>query len=444
MQAERKRASVLYFVASVVGAALFVTAATVRLGGPVMWPAFVFFYALHLLGLATSVEVPLSGITEAMRPPRPITLSPGFIVLLTAAYTLNPATAVLVALVPSLPVNEWRRRPDITRLLFNSSQESISFAGAAVTFALLHRGQTGIGRLFLAAAVAAVVAEVLNTSIVAGVVALDRDMRFRDAARRMAWTIPHSLSFAVAALLVATLYDRFGPAAAAFLFMPLVALRFVRQGKLDLDVAHAGAIREFVRAVERKDPYTRNHSERVAEIAVAIHRELGTPDRLLARRYYAGLIHDVGKIVVPAEILTKPGALTDIEYDVIKSHVTVGADAVRKIGSFADLVDEVLHHHERFDGRGYPDGLEGEQIPRNARILAVADCFEAMTSARVYRGARSVVQAIEELRRIAGSQLDPEPVAALLRVLESGVVFAPPGPRHVLQSVEREAMSDVG
>jgi len=206
---------------------------------------------------------------------------------------------------------------------------------------------------------------------------------------------------------VATLYERFGAAAAVFLFMPLVGLRFVRQAKLELDEAHDAAIREFVRAFEEKDPYTRNHSERVAEIVIAIHRELGTPEPLLTDRYYAALLHDVGKVVVPTEILTRPGPLQPDEYDEVKRHVTAGADAVRRIELLAHLSDEVLLHHERFDGRGYPSASK-KRIPRDARVLSVADCFEAMTSPRVYRPPLAVREAVEELQRVCGTQLDPE------------------------------------
>jgi putative nucleotidyltransferase with HDIG domain len=233
----------------------------------------------------------------------------------------------------------------------------------------------------------------------------------------------------------------FGPAAAVFLFMPFLAIRFVHKSKLDLDSAHDRSIREFVRAVEQKDPYTRNHSERVAEIVIAIHRELGTPERELSDRYLAALLHDVGKIVVSSAVLTKPGKLTPAEYDEVKRHVVVGADAVRKIDLLSHLADEVLLHHERLDGTGYPFGLRGDEIPRNVRILSVADCFEAMTSARVYRSAFTASEAAAELQRVAGTQLDPEPVEALIRVIDSGIAFANPATTKVI-AAERLAVGE--
>lgn len=425
-----KRFAIRLYVAATAVAGLATALAAMRLSAAPSWRTVAFFYALHLLALASAVEVPIGGVSSTPRPQRAMTLSPGFIVLLTAVFTGNPLTAVLVALVPSLPVSKWRERPDIARLIFNSTQEAISFGGAAFVFAVVRDATGGVFGLFASAIAAAVTASTLNTLIVAGIVAIDRKMAIADVLRRMAWTITHSLSFALAALLVSTLYVRLGPASAVFLFMPLAALRFVRRSKLDLDEAHEQAIREFVRAVERKDPYTRNHSERVAEITVAIHRQLGTPEKELSRRYLAALLHDVGKVVVPVEILTKPGALAPWEYEEVQRHVTVGAKAIGQIDFLADLADEVLLHHERVDGTGYPTRLCGEEIPRDVRILSVADCFEAMTSARVYRSALSVSAAVEELRRVVGSQLDAEPVEALMDVIESGMVFANAAATH--------------
>ncbi len=411
------------YTAATVSVALVVGGGILHVWGAPNWRDVAFFYALHIVGLATSIEVPIAGLRPG-RAGRSVTLSPGFIVLLTAVYATRPSTVVVVALIPSLAVSEWRHL-DPLRVVFNAAQETASFGAAAAVFSVVHHS-VGAGGLFVAALAAALIAEVLNTVLVAGAVTLDRRMPLRVSLRRMAWTIPHSLTFGVCALLVATLYKTVGPIAAAFLFMPLVALRFVRKSKVELDDAQDQAIREFVRAVEQKDPYTRNHSERVAEITVAIHRELGTPDRELSDRYLAALLHDVGKVVVPSSVLTKPGALTPLEFEHVKRHVTVGAEAVRRIDLLAHLADEVLLHHERIDGSGYPFGLRGEQIARNVRILSVADCFEAMTSARVYRAAMSVPEAVAELRRVSGSQLDAGVCNALIRVIESGIVFAKP------------------
>jgi diguanylate cyclase (GGDEF)-like protein len=173
----------------------------------------------------------------------------------------------------------------------------------------------------------------------------------------------------------------------------------------------------LARAVDAKDSYTRSHCQTVSQLCALLGAELGFDGERLTRLRLAGLLHDVGKIGVPDAILNKPAKLTDDEYDVMKRHSLLGYDIVQA----ADMELEarwVRHHHERFDGRGYPDGLAGEEIPLEARIILVADAFEAMTSDRPYRKAPGQKFALEELGRNAGSQFDPDVVAALTQVLQ--------------------------
>jgi diguanylate cyclase (GGDEF)-like protein len=175
----------------------------------------------------------------------------------------------------------------------------------------------------------------------------------------------------------------------------------------------------LARAVDAKDSYTRSHCQTVSQLCGLIGAELGFDGERLTRLRLAGLLHDVGKIGVPDAILNKPAGLTDDEYEHMKRHSLLGYDIVQA----ADMELEarwVRHHHERYDGRGYPDGLAGDDIPLEARIILVADAFEAMTSDRPYRKAPGQAFAVEELRRNAGSQFDPAVVAALTRVLERG------------------------
>ena len=175
----------------------------------------------------------------------------------------------------------------------------------------------------------------------------------------------------------------------------------------------------LARAVDAKDSYTRSHCQTVSQLCGLIGAELGFDGERLTRLRLAGLLHDVGKIGVPDAILNKPAGLTDDEYEHMKRHSLLGYDIVQA----ADMELEahwVRHHHERYDGCGYPDGLAGDAIPLEARIILVADAFEAMTSDRPYRKAPGQAFAVEELRRNAGSQFDPAVVAALTRVLGRG------------------------
>jgi response regulator RpfG family c-di-GMP phosphodiesterase len=181
-----------------------------------------------------------------------------------------------------------------------------------------------------------------------------------------------------------------------------------------LPVTQKGQVmRQMAEALEGKDMYLNGHSRRVARHAAMIAGGMGLRSEEVARIRAAAAVHDIGKLHTPKSILNKPGRLTDAEFDVIKRHPVDGADIVAVLGD-PELTRIVRHHHERLDGAGYPDGLAGEQIPLGARIIAVADTFDAITSVRPYRAAARHQKAIDILRREAGSQLDPDAVRAFL------------------------------
>ncbi|AEG59072.1 HD-GYP domain-containing protein [Desulforamulus ruminis] len=179
---------------------------------------------------------------------------------------------------------------------------------------------------------------------------------------------------------------------------------------------HLQTVLAFSEAIGARDNYTRGHSERVAEYAQMITRAMGLDD-LDQLVYVAALVHDVGKIGIPEHILNKQGRLTDEEYQKIKEHPVTGANILKQIGTFNHLVPIVRAHHERYDGRGYPDGLAKEEIPLISRIIGVADAFEAMTSDRSYRKGFTIEQAVEELKCCSGSQFDPQVVKHFLRLI---------------------------
>lgn len=177
-------------------------------------------------------------------------------------------------------------------------------------------------------------------------------------------------------------------------------------------------IQALAAAIDAKDSYTHGHSARVAEYAVATVRELGMPQEELETIQAAAYLHDVGKIGVPELILGKLGNLTDEEFEIIKTHPEISARILAPVQFNGAVIPIVRHHHERYNGTGYPDHLSGENIPLEARILAIADSFDAMTSSRPYRPARSVQWAKEEIRRCAGTQFDPKIVDVFLLAIE--------------------------
>jgi len=170
------------------------------------------------------------------------------------------------------------------------------------------------------------------------------------------------------------------------------------------------------RAIEARDPYTRGHSARVTAIAEAIARRLGWDRERLELLQVGGPLHDVGKLGVSEEVLAKPGRLDEQELAQIREHPKLGARILIRVAGLRGAIPYVLYHHERWDGRGYPTGRAGEEIPLEARVLAVADAFDAMTSDRPYRPALHRDEAIAEVARCAGTQFDPEIVRIFLEL----------------------------
>jgi putative nucleotidyltransferase with HDIG domain len=165
-------------------------------------------------------------------------------------------------------------------------------------------------------------------------------------------------------------------------------------------------------AIEARDPYARGHSSRVTVFAQAMARGLRLEKERLSVLRLAALLHDVGKLVVPSAVLLKRGPLTDEELGLMRRHPAAGARMLRSLGAPETILPLVLHHHERWDGEGYPTGRRGDDIPLEARVLCIADSFDAMTSTRPYRASWTPDEALEELERCAGTQFDPELVTA--------------------------------
>ncbi|TGE39519.1 HD-GYP domain-containing protein [Desulfosporosinus fructosivorans] len=233
------------------------------------------------------------------------------------------------------------------------------------------------------------------------------------------WSVPNFMALVPLGFLLALIYNNYGPMGLLLLFIPLLISRHAFQLYIDMRENYLSTVEALVQALEAKDTYTSGHSARVGKLAVAIAEEIKMSEEKIQSLKYAAVLHDVGKIGVSELILNKEGKLLDSEWESIRSHPVIGQTIIKGIKFMFDIGEVVRHHHERYDGKGYPDGIKGEEIPLESRIIAVADTYDAITTDRSYRKGSTHDEAIVELKRVAGSQLDPEIVGIFCKVVTS-------------------------
>ena len=173
----------------------------------------------------------------------------------------------------------------------------------------------------------------------------------------------------------------------------------------------------LVNIIEKRDSYTAGHSKRVAIYATEIAKDMGYKKEDIEKLYTACMLHDIGKISIPDSVLLKPGKLNDIEFSIIKEHSVIGYDLLKNVDLYKDIAKVIRHHHERFDGNGYPDGLKGDEIPEFSQIMTVADAYDAMTTDRIYKARKDIFTAIEELKKLSGIQFSPKVIEVAIKVL---------------------------
>jgi diguanylate cyclase (GGDEF)-like protein/putative nucleotidyltransferase with HDIG domain len=365
---------------------------------------------------------------------------------LAGAALFGPRAALVLA--STTAIVEWSaRRAELHRVLFNIGALSLSSLAAAGIFMAGFEGTMGEFATAAAGLAAGLAYFAVNTGLLSIAIAMEGHERvWRVWQERFAWLAPHWIVYGFVGGVMAIAYHAAGLYALAVFAVPLLLMRKTQEAYLrhtqksaqklraaaetiqtqnvSLEQANrllkersTAAMESLSATVDARDAYTAGHSRRVQQLALAIGRELGLSQTELDLLGHAALFHDIGKLAVPDAILLKPAVLTDEEWGLMQRHSDEGARIIDRLGFLNDAVPAIRHHHERFDGTGYPDGLKGEEIPLGARIIHVADALDSMLTTRIYRAARPALEAMDELRRAAGSQFCPRCVGALQSVL---------------------------
>jgi putative nucleotidyltransferase with HDIG domain len=376
------------------------------------------------------------------------TISVSAVGALAGAALFGPKAALPLAVATAAVEWSSRRTPGY-QLLFNIGALSFASLAAAGVFSIGGEAE-GIGTLVTAAAglAAGGVYFVVNTGLLSGAMALEGHDRWRRVwTERFSWLLPHYVAFGAVGGAIALAYEAIDLYGLAVFVLPLLLMRktmaaylghtekstkklreaaeTIRSQNISLEQANrllkersTAAMESLSATVDARDAYTAGHSRRVQQLALAIGRELGLSSAELDLLGQAALFHDIGKLAIPDAILLKPSTLSSDEWTLMQRHADEGARIIDRLGFLGDAVPAIRHHHERWDGAGYPDALVGEEIPLGARIIHVADALDSMLTDRIYKPARPAGEALDELRGGAGSQFCPRTVSALARLLE--------------------------
>jgi diguanylate cyclase (GGDEF)-like protein/putative nucleotidyltransferase with HDIG domain len=427
------RLAALIALISTAGIALGVLA-VVFSHGKIEWGGIVAVTALVGVGQALAIQVDDGSISVSA------------VGTIAGVALFDVRVALLLAVTCS--VVEWSaRRSALHQVLFNIGGLSLAGLAAGGVFALAREISPHHLAFYLAGITAGGVYFLINTGLLAIALALEGHEDWLGAWReRFTWLVPYYLVYGLVGALIAVAYQAIGSEALLVFALPLLVMRktqedylghaqksahklrraaeTIQKQNLSLEQANrllrersTAAMESLSATVDARDSYTAGHSRRVQQLALAIGREIGLSEAELNIIGQAALFHDIGKLAVPDAVLLKPAELNDYEWELMRRHAEEGARIIDRLGFLADAVPAIRHHHEHFDGSGYPDGLAGEEIPLGARIIHVADALDSMLTTRTYRSARQVTEALVELRDNAGEQFCPRCVSALENIL---------------------------
>jgi hypothetical protein len=341
-----------------------------------------------------------------------------------AIVVFGPVVAAMISTVSTVATSlTTKHKTAPHKILFNASLFIVTINLAGWAFRLAGGEVTPeIRELVVPMAACGITYFLADTFGVSTIVALSQGISaWRVWQRTYLWTtITHLVGFVPLGAIIVVIFLHIGIPGVALFLVPLMLARYSFRLYTDMRQVHFDTVRALTSAIDASDPYTRGHSERVTHYSVAIAREMRLSERRIEAIEYAGFLHDMGKVGIHHDILTKPSSLTDEEWKTMREHPAIGARIVSDLDFLQGAREVVLYHHERYDGTGYPEGLKGERIPLEARIAKVADAFDAMMSNRPYRSSLGLEKSIKELENGKGTEFDPKVVDAFLAVLEKG------------------------
>ena len=344
--------------------------------------------------------------------PKAGSVSVNFGITFASLILFGPSTALIVTIISIFNIKEFIKRVPYYKHLFNAGQYIISICITSIVFDLLYKKNvesffypSNIGVIFLCA----YVFFILNTILTAGVLSISERINiFNVWVFNFAWIIPYHFFLSAMAIAISFLYKLYGPFTLIFTSLPLIMAQYSYLLRIKERKAILNSIMQIVKIMEAKDVYTAGHSIRVANFCEQISRKLRLNEYDIEILNNLANLHDIGKVQIDLSILNKRRKLSEADWVEIKKHPIVGYDIVKEIDFLKGKADAILYHHERIDGKGYPFGKEGKDIPLFAKILAIADAYDAMTSDRPYRRALTKQESIDELEKNKGKQFDIE------------------------------------
>jgi len=375
-----------------------------------IWLVLIFFLAISVFAEFVPVDLPMAG-----------SITIGFPIDFVIILVYGPVLAMLISAISAIISEALEKKTSWYKIIFNASQYALSVGVAGLTYQYVG-GVVGFQNFFkfaLPAVLCALSYCVVNSTLVTMVISLSQETRITTVWRlNIREMIPSYLAEAPIGFIMAIVYVDVGIIGILLFFLPLLLARrsfelYTKMRKVYLDT-----IRALAAAIDAKDPYTKGHSERVAEMSLTIAQELNLSGREIENIEYSALLHDIGKIGIADNILGKVSSLTNKEFDKIKEHTVMGAKIIEPVDFLKNSYKSIYHHHEKYNGKGYPDGLKSEDIPILARIIAVADAYDAMGSDRPYRKKLNKDKILKELKDQSGKQFDPEVVKVLISVLD--------------------------